>query len=119
MAKDYSPELDHLLKLFNERDLPSRLRKTSEYFRSLAVLLATEQPDGEELRVALRHLLAARDAAVRHVRLTSPWSWSPTADAPPRQDAPPPPPPPREKPLTWDAIWKEIERGFREARGSS
>lgn len=63
-AKDRHPSTVHIMRYFAWSHLPERLANASEKFGALALdLLAL--PDGPELTVALRHLLEAKDAAVR------------------------------------------------------
>lgn len=58
---DSSPILKH----FAYAHLPPDLADTSRRFADLAEILVTTLPECEELSVALRKLLEAKDAAVR------------------------------------------------------
>lgn len=57
---------EHLLQFFGYAHLPARLQAVSAPFHDLAFELASTQPGGPELTVALRKLLESKDAAVRH-----------------------------------------------------
>lgn len=61
---------EHLLQFFGYAHLPERLQAVSAPFHDLAFELASTQPGGPELTVALRKLLESKDAAVRHALTT-------------------------------------------------
>lgn len=61
---------EHVLQFFGYAHLPERLQAVSAPFHDLAFDLASSQPGGPELTVALRKLLEAKDAAIRHVVVT-------------------------------------------------
>ena len=54
-----------LLKYFEFAHLPATLQEVSKPFHELAWALAQKLPQGEELDMALRKLLEAKDCAVR------------------------------------------------------
>jgi hypothetical protein len=63
--------IPHLLGLFAFHHLPHlEERETASRFSTFAHDLASTHPDGPELRIALRRLKEAKDAAVQHVTLT-------------------------------------------------
>lgn len=64
-----TPQAERLLRYFTFQHLPAGpARDMSQKFTALATELAnTEAVDGAEQTVALRHLLEAKDAAVRCV----------------------------------------------------
>ena len=66
------PGTTHLLQFFHSSHLPERLRGVSTLFADVAALLVEQYPDGPELTVALRHLLEAKDSAVRHALISEP-----------------------------------------------
>jgi hypothetical protein len=57
---------EHVLQFFGYAHLPERLQAVSAPYHDLAFDLASSQPSGPELTVALRKLLESKDAAVRH-----------------------------------------------------
>lgn len=63
---------EHLLQFFGYAHLPEKLQAVSAPFHDLAFELASSQPGGPELTVALRKLLEAKDAAVRHAITAKP-----------------------------------------------
>lgn len=72
---------EHLLQFFGYAHLPEKLQAVSAPFHDLAFDLAGSQPGGPELTVALRKLLEAKDAAVRHVITAKPGTPAyPSAD---------------------------------------
>lgn len=54
-----------LLKFFKFDHLPEKLKAVSEPFSVLAHRLAEDLPSNDELEMALRKLLEAKDCAVR------------------------------------------------------
>ena len=63
MAKSEHP----LIQFFEYRHLPRHLQDISAPFRQLAVSMDLSCPKGEELTMALRKLLEAKDCAVRSI----------------------------------------------------
>lgn len=61
------PATEHVLQFFEYEHLPEFLQVVSAPFHNLAHNLAEDHGDGQEMTVALRKLLEAKDAAVRHV----------------------------------------------------
>jgi hypothetical protein len=59
----------HVLQFFTYKHLPPDLQEVSRLFAELAEELLYYLSDGPELTVALRKLLEAKDAAVRHALL--------------------------------------------------
>ena len=57
--------ISHVLKFFDHGHLPVHLQAIVAPFYSLAYQVANRSPDNQELTVALRKLLEAKDAAVR------------------------------------------------------
>jgi hypothetical protein len=78
MSPDRHPGTRHFTSLFRYNHLPPRLREVSMKFHELAQWLVDNTPDGPELSVALRKLLEAKDAAVRHVG----FAQDPVSDIP-------------------------------------
>lgn len=64
-AKDRHTATKHVVQYFAWSHLPPHLGAVSSAFGLLALNLLLLLPDGPELTVALRHLLEAKDAAVR------------------------------------------------------
>lgn len=64
-AKDRHPATQHVVQYFAWAHLPEHLGAVSSAFGLLALNLLLLLEDGPELTVALRHLLEAKDAAVR------------------------------------------------------
>lgn len=58
-------QVAHFKPLFDYSHLPQHLQAISMGFHGLALQLLGELNDGDELQVALRKLLEAKDAAVR------------------------------------------------------
>lgn len=54
-----------ILRYFEHAHLPPHLSKISAPFESLAQAMARELPPGPEVSAGLRHLLEAKDCAVR------------------------------------------------------
>lgn len=65
------PSTQHLIDLFTYEHLPDHLQAVSVRFHDLAVHLADSHTSGPEQTVAIRKLLEAKDAAVRHAALTN------------------------------------------------
>jgi hypothetical protein len=61
------PAVSHVLKFFAYAHLPEKLQAVSKPFCDLAQQVAERAPDNQETTVALRHLLEAKDAAVRAI----------------------------------------------------
>lgn len=59
------PSTAHVLQFFAYDHLKSPLREVSMSFSALAHEVANRVPENPETTVALRHLLEAKDAAVR------------------------------------------------------
>lgn len=59
------PAVDHVLKYFSYTHLPPHLQEISKGFYDLAIVTADRAPNNQETTVALRHLLQAKDCAVR------------------------------------------------------
>lgn len=58
-------EVQQIMRWFECDHLPQNLREVSRYFQTLAVVMAGDLPDGEELLTGLRKLLEAKDCFVR------------------------------------------------------
>ncbi len=54
-----------ILRYFAWEHLPPKLQEVSQPFALLAVRMATTLPPGAEVSAGLRHLLEAKDCAVR------------------------------------------------------
>lgn len=54
-----------IMRWFHHEHLPPDLAEVSEWFSELAAKIVRDLPDGAERATALRHLLHAKDAAVR------------------------------------------------------
>lgn len=64
----HNPEHEHIMQFFVYKHLSREdLRATSQRFSELAHLLVEQLPRNPERTVALRHLMYAKDAAVRAV----------------------------------------------------
>jgi hypothetical protein len=63
----YHPSVEHVLQFFTYMHLPESLQEVSQPFCDLAAHIANAAPFSPETTVALRHLLEAKDAAVRAV----------------------------------------------------
>lgn len=61
-----NPAIQHVLKFFAYEHLPAKLQAVSKPFSELAKQVS-ESADNQEVTVALRKLLEAKDAAVRAV----------------------------------------------------
>ncbi|MFJ8863604.1 hypothetical protein ACIRD8_34955 [Streptomyces sp. NPDC102451] len=59
------PATEHLLRQFEHSHLPAHLQAVSAPCGELARQLVDALPDGPELSAGLRHLLEAKDCAVR------------------------------------------------------
>ncbi len=59
------PSVDHVMQFFTYEHLPLGLAEVSKPFAELAEQVADRWPNNPETTVALRHLLEAKDAAVR------------------------------------------------------
>lgn len=57
--------MSELLRFFNGRSIPNRIRPVSDLFESTADQLNVMLPPGAEKTVALRKLIESRDAAIR------------------------------------------------------
>ena len=54
-----------ILKFFEYKHLPIKLRDISMPFCNLAAAMVSELPPGDERSMALKHLLESKDCAVR------------------------------------------------------
>jgi hypothetical protein len=63
-AEQFSPPVQFVLDFFEYAHLPPHLQAASKPFHDLAVIIA-QSSSNQETTVALRHLLAAKDSAVR------------------------------------------------------
>jgi len=61
------PAIQHVFQFFAFDHLPPKLAAMSESFAAVAAELITRAPMSPETTVALRHLLIAKDSAVRAV----------------------------------------------------
>lgn len=108
-------DLEQLLKQFGDKHLTPEYSTVNSYFASLATVLTSRYSDGSALRSALRHLLCARDAVVRHAAYNDTQRRGARSDneRAPRTEAPPAPPSsPSSAPA---APWQELLRGLGDA----
>lgn len=69
-VEDRHSATQHLFQFFDYDHLGGLKRVISSGFEAMAESLILTLPDGPELTVALRHLLEAKDAAVRAAHLS-------------------------------------------------
>lgn len=78
----------NLMQFFEYSHLPEHLKKISQPFSSLAILMHGLLPDNEERQMALRKLLEAKDCAVRAALYKVPENNIHKCDTPPPSPTP-------------------------------